>query len=107
MSSIRGATAAGLGRAVWTLAHVACKYTCERLWSKHARTRPSTQTRTQDYFRAYWHNVTDLETRTFTLALVLAEYLSRCDPNPDPNPEPDTAPSLPLTLTLTITRCIT
>ena len=28
-SSIRGATAAGLGRAVRTLAHVACKYTCE------------------------------------------------------------------------------
>ena len=31
VSSIRGATAAGLGRAVRTLAHVRCKCTCETL----------------------------------------------------------------------------
>ena len=31
VSVMRGATAAGLGLAVQTLAHVACKYTCEQL----------------------------------------------------------------------------
>ena len=36
VSVIRGATAAGLGRAVHALAHVRCKCTCGR-WHKHKR----------------------------------------------------------------------
>ena len=44
-SVMLGATAAGLGLAVRTLAHVRCKYTCERL---------SEQTQTKINIRSHW-----------------------------------------------------